>query len=136
MTHRRKSILLTRRTFAASLIASGALGIGIGEVAAPLAQSQAHAVAVASRAPVACAVFATDVGQAFEVLGAILTDVPTADLPGCAGRRSSQRLEAQRDHGSGQVLDSRDPDAVPTLLGAQGSHPERGEEVPQLTLAA
>ena len=51
MTHCTKSIVITRRAFAASLLATGALGIGIGEVAAPLAQSQAHPVAVASKAP-------------------------------------------------------------------------------------
>jgi hypothetical protein len=71
-THRSKSILLTRRAFAASLLASGALGIGIGEVAAPLAQSQAHPVA--AKAPAACSTFASSVGNAFVVLGTILTD--------------------------------------------------------------
>ena len=74
MTHRTKSIVMTRRAFAASLLVSGVLGIGVGEVAAPLAQSQAHPVAVASKAPVACATFATSVGHAFEVLGTILID--------------------------------------------------------------
>ena len=74
MTHRTKSIVITRRAFAASLLASGALGIGIGEVAAPLAQSQARPVAVASKAPAACGTFATNVGHAFEVLGTILID--------------------------------------------------------------
>jgi hypothetical protein len=73
-THRSKSILLTRRAFAASLLASGALGIGIGEVAAPLAQSQAHPVAAAAKAPAACSTFASSVGNAFVVLGTILTD--------------------------------------------------------------
>jgi hypothetical protein len=72
--HRSKTIPITRRAFAASLLASGALGIGIGEVAAPLAQSQAHPVAVASKAPKACSTFATSVGNAFVVLGTILTD--------------------------------------------------------------
>jgi hypothetical protein len=74
MTHCTKSIVITRRAFAASLLATGALGIGIGEVAAPLAQSQAHPAAVASKAPAACATFATSVGHAFEVLGTILID--------------------------------------------------------------
>jgi hypothetical protein len=46
-TYRSKSFLITRRTFAASLLASGALGIGIGEVAGPLAQSQAQPPGVA-----------------------------------------------------------------------------------------
>ena len=54
-TYRSKSFLITRRTFAASLLASGALGIGIGEVAGPLAQSQAQPLAVAAKAPAACA---------------------------------------------------------------------------------
>ena len=73
-THRSRSILMSRRTFTAALLASGALGIGIGEVAAPLAQSQAHPMAVASKAPAACTTFATSVGNAFVVLGTILTD--------------------------------------------------------------
>jgi hypothetical protein len=73
-THRSKSLLITRRTFTTSLLASGALGIGIGEVAGPLAQSQAQPPAVAAKAPAACATFATSVGNAFVVLGTILTD--------------------------------------------------------------
>ena len=91
MTHRTKSILITRRAFAASLLASGALGIGIGEVAAPLAQSQARQVAVAAKAPAACGTFATNVGHAFEVLGTILIDaskypplISTAEQAGAA----------------------------------------------------
>ena len=91
MTHRTKSIVITRRAFAASLLASGALGIGIGEVAAPLAQSQARPVAVASKAPAACGTFATNVGHAFEVLGTILIDaskypplISTAEQAGAA----------------------------------------------------
>jgi hypothetical protein len=73
-TYRSKSFLITRRTFAASLLASAALGIGIGEVAAPLAQSQAQPLAAVAKAPAACATFATSVGNAFVVLGTILTD--------------------------------------------------------------
>jgi hypothetical protein len=73
-TYRSKSILITRRTFAASVLASGALGIGIGEVAAPVAPSQAQPAAVAATAPAACRTFATSVGNAFVVLGNILTD--------------------------------------------------------------
>jgi hypothetical protein len=90
-THRTKPIAITRRAFAASLLASGALGIGIGEVAAPLAQSQAHPVAVAAKAPAACGTFATSVGHAFEVLGTILIDaskypplISTAEQAGAA----------------------------------------------------
>ncbi len=60
--------------FAASLLATGALGIGIGEVAAPLAASQARAVATAATAPAACNRFASSVGTAFEILGTLLTD--------------------------------------------------------------
>ena len=73
-THRSTSILISRRVLTAALLASGALGIGIGEAAAPLAQSQAHPVATASKAPRACTTFATSVGTAFVVLGTILTD--------------------------------------------------------------
>ena len=73
-TYRSKSFLITRRTFAASLLASGVLGIGIGEVAGPLAQSQAQPLAAAAKTPAVCATFATSVGNAFVVLGTILTD--------------------------------------------------------------
>ena len=40
--------------------ASGVLGIGIGEVAGPLAQSQAQPLAAAAKAPAVCATFATE----------------------------------------------------------------------------
>lgn len=73
MTHRSKSLLISRRAFAASLLASCALGIGVGELAAPLAPSQAQ-VAVAAKAPAACASFATNVGHGFTILGTILED--------------------------------------------------------------
>ena len=99
MTHRTKSIVITRRAFATSLLASGALGIGIGEVAAPLAQSQARPVAVAAKAPAACGTFATNVGHAFEVLGTILIDaskypplISTAEQAGAA--HSTAKLNA------------------------------------------
>jgi hypothetical protein len=88
-THRGNTIELSRRAFAASLLASGALGIGIGEVAAPLAASQAHPVAVAANAPAACASFAVNVGHAFTILGTILEDaskypalIPAAEQAG------------------------------------------------------
>jgi len=73
-TYRSTSFLITRRTFAASLLASGALGFGIAEVAGPPAQSQAQPPAVAAKAPAACSSFATSVGNGFVVLGTILTD--------------------------------------------------------------
>ena len=68
------SILISRRAFATSLLASAALGLGVGELALPLASSQAHPVAVAARAPAACTQFAVNVGHAFTVLGTILDD--------------------------------------------------------------
>jgi hypothetical protein len=73
-THASSTIQLSRRAFAASLLATGAIGVGIGEVAAPLASSQAHTVATAAKAPAACATFATHVGRAFQVLGTLLED--------------------------------------------------------------
>jgi hypothetical protein len=71
---RGRSFLITRRAFATSLLASAALGIGVGELASPLASSQAHPVAVAAKAPAACGTFAVNVGHAFDDLGAILQD--------------------------------------------------------------
>jgi hypothetical protein len=68
------SILISRRAFATSLLASVALGVGIGELASPLASSQAHPAAVVAKAPAACSQFAVNVGHAFTVLGAILED--------------------------------------------------------------
>jgi hypothetical protein len=58
----------------AALLASGALGVGIGELAAPLSPSQAHPAAVAATAPAACDAFAVNVGHAFTILGTILED--------------------------------------------------------------
>ncbi len=49
-----KSILISRRALATSLLASAALGVGIGELASPLASSQAHPAAVAAKAPAGC----------------------------------------------------------------------------------
>jgi hypothetical protein len=69
-----KSILITRRAFATSLLASAALGVGAGELAGPLASSQAQPVAIAAKAPVSCAQFAVNVGHAFTVLGTLLED--------------------------------------------------------------
>jgi hypothetical protein len=69
-----KSILISRRAFATSLLASAALGLGIGELASPLASSQAHPVAVVAKAPAACSQFAVNVGHAFTDLGTILED--------------------------------------------------------------
>ncbi|MGD0384575.1 MAG: hypothetical protein ABSB73_00410 [Solirubrobacteraceae bacterium] len=73
-TDRSKTIQISHRTFAVALLAAGTLGIAIGEVAAPLASSQAHAVARAAAVPAACDSFAKNVGTAFEVLGGILED--------------------------------------------------------------
>ena len=73
-THRSSTFEISRRAFAAALLAAGTLGIGIGEVAAPLASSQAHTVARAAAAPPACATFASDVGAGFTILGTILED--------------------------------------------------------------
>lgn len=72
-THRSNTIQLSRGAFAASLLATAVFGIGIGEVAAPLASSQAHPIARAA-APKACATFAVSVGNAFQILGTILED--------------------------------------------------------------
>jgi hypothetical protein len=72
-THRSNTIQLSRGAFAASLLATAVFGIGIGEVAAPLASSQAHPIARAA-APKACATFAVSVGHAFQILGTILED--------------------------------------------------------------
>jgi hypothetical protein len=69
-----KSILISRRAFATSLLASAALGIGVGELAGPLASSQAQAPAVAAKAPAACSQFAVNVGHAFTTLGTLLED--------------------------------------------------------------
>jgi hypothetical protein len=85
-----KSILISRRAFATSLLASAALGLCIGELASPLASSQAHPAAVAAKAPAACAQFAIDVGHAFTVLGTILNDA--ADYPPLISQDASAGL--------------------------------------------
>jgi hypothetical protein len=85
-----KSILISRRAFATSLLASAALGLGIGELASPLASSQAHPPAVAAKAPAACARFAIDVGHAFTVLGTILNDA--AEYPPLISQAASAGL--------------------------------------------
>jgi hypothetical protein len=72
MTYRSKPITITRRTLALAMLASGALGIGIGEMAAPLQSSQAHARIAA--APPVCRTFENSVGTAFTILGTILED--------------------------------------------------------------
>ena len=69
-----KSILISRRAFATSLLASAALGVGAGELAGPLASSQAQPAAVAAKAPAACSQFAVNVGHAFTTLGTLLED--------------------------------------------------------------
>jgi hypothetical protein len=90
-TDRSATIQLSRRAFATALLAAATLGIGIGEVAAPLASSQAHPVAKVAAAPAGCASFATKVGSAFEILGSILQDaskypalVPKAEQAGAS----------------------------------------------------
>ena len=84
-THRSATIQLSRRAFATALLAAATLGIGIGEVAAPLASSQAHPVA--------------KVGSAFEILGSILQDaskypalVPKAEQAGAS--KSATKIAA------------------------------------------
>ena len=72
MTYRSRPITITRRTLALAMLASGALGIGIGEMAAPLQSSQAHARIAA--APPVCRTFENSVGTAFTILGTILED--------------------------------------------------------------
>jgi hypothetical protein len=72
MTYRSRPITITRRTLALAILASGALGIGIGEMAAPLQSSQAHARVAA--APAVCRTFENSVGTAFTILGTILQD--------------------------------------------------------------
>lgn len=93
------TIQLSRRAFAVALLAAGTLGIAIGEVAAPLAPSQAQSVARAAAAPAACDSFATSVGNAFEILGTLLQDaakypplIPKAEQAGAA--RSASKIAA------------------------------------------
>ena len=69
-----RAILISRRAFATALLASATLGVGVGELAAPLAPTQAHPVALAAKAPAACSQFAVNVGHAFTDLGTILQD--------------------------------------------------------------
>ncbi len=98
-THRSSTFEISRRTFAAALLAAGTLGIGIGEVAAPLASSQAHTVARAAAAPPACATFASNVGTGFTILGTILEDaskypplIPKAEQAGAT--KSASKISA------------------------------------------
>ena len=72
MTHRSKPITITRTTLAVAMLASGALGVGVGELAAPLQSSQAHARI--AKAPAVCRTFEVSVGNAFTILGTILED--------------------------------------------------------------
>lgn len=72
MTYRSRPITITRRTLALAMLASAALGVGVGEMAAPLQSSQAHARVAA--APAACQTFENSVGTAFTILGTILED--------------------------------------------------------------
>jgi hypothetical protein len=73
-THAGRGIWITRRALVAALLATGALGVGIGELAAPLAPSQAHPAAAAASVPAVCDTFANNVGNAFKILGTILED--------------------------------------------------------------
>jgi hypothetical protein len=68
------TIRLSHRAFAAALLAAGTLGIAIGEVASPLASSQADPLARAAAVPAAWTPWATNVGHAFTILGGILDD--------------------------------------------------------------
>jgi hypothetical protein len=88
--HSSHTVQLSRRALATALLAATTLGVGIGEVASPLASSQAQVAKLAS-APAACTTFATKVGTAFEILGSILEDaskypalVPKAEQAGAA----------------------------------------------------
>lgn len=72
MTYLSRSITLTRRTLLLALLAAGALGVGVGELAAPLQSSQARAHAAA--APAACRTFEASVGKGFTILGTILEE--------------------------------------------------------------
>jgi hypothetical protein len=88
-TQATRRIQISPRAFAAALLAAGTVGIGIGEVASPLAASQAAGAAHSAAAPAACVTFATKVGTAFQVLGAILEDaakypplIPAAEQAG------------------------------------------------------
>ena len=73
-TQRSNTIQISRGSFAASLLATAVIGVGIGEMASPLAFSQAHPIARAAAAPKACDTFAVSVGSAFQILGTILED--------------------------------------------------------------
>jgi len=97
MTYGSKPITITRRTLAIAMLASGVLGLGIGEMAAPLQSSQAHARIAA--APAVCRTFENSVGTAFTILGTILEDasrypplIPQAYQAGVA--HSSSRYAA------------------------------------------
>ena len=69
-----KPITITRRTFVLALAASAALGLAVGEMAAPLESSQANVAAHSAAAPAACQTFEENVGSAFTILGTLLED--------------------------------------------------------------
>jgi len=71
MSHLNATITTTRRNIALAMLASGALGIGVGELAAPLQNSQAQ-VAHAAAAKPSCIAFAHDTGAGFTILGNVL----------------------------------------------------------------
>jgi hypothetical protein len=70
MTHR-KPIQISRRALALALVATGGLGVGAGELAGPLAASQATAAHPAT-VPTACRTFATDVAGALQALAVVV----------------------------------------------------------------
>ena len=112
-TQRSNTIQISRGTFAASLLATAVIGIGIGEVASPLASSQAHPIARAAAAPQACDTFAVSVGNAFQILGTILEDAskyPPLIPEAVTGRPAEEHeqgrldhLEAERDQRDGPI---------------------------------
>lgn len=63
-------IQVSRRALALALVATGGLGVGAGELAGPLAASQATAVSAA--VPSACRTFATNVASALDDLSAVI----------------------------------------------------------------
>jgi len=100
-TYRSKSFLITRRTFAASLLASAALGIGIGEVAAPLAQSQAQPLAAVAEGTGCMRHVRDQRGQRVcrpRHDSDRRLEVSAARRPGLPGRAQPQLLEDDLDH--------------------------------------
>ena len=101
MRHASTMISITRRTLALAMIASGALGVGIGELAAPLQSSAAHAVTAAANP--ACVQFRNLTGEGFTLLGQVLIDaskypalIPKAWQAGLGTRPASTRRSARR----------------------------------------